>query len=159
MSQDHNPGTVAYVRADILETTTFEAIANPVNCAGAMGAGLARQFARRYPEILGPYRRACRTGTLRPGQVLLQRLAHDRNPRFVIQFPTKDHWNGPSRLKWIEDGLRHMYPALEQAGVTTVALPALGAGLGGLSWKAVKEAIETLAAVYPQVQTHVCLMP
>lgn len=159
MSQEHHPGTVAYVHADILETDSFEAIANPVNCAGSMGAGLANQFARRYPEIVGPYRRACRTGELRPGNVLLQRLDHDRNPRFVIQFPTKDHWNRPSRLQWIEDGLGHMYPTLERAGVTSVALPALGAGLGRLSWEDVKTVIERNAALHPKVRTHVCLMP
>ena len=119
------------ITCDLLASDAFQAIANPVNCVGTMGAGLARQFAKRYPEILPPYRTACRTGKLRPGQVLLHRLRQDHHPHYVVNFPTKDHFNGSSRLTWIEQGLRDMYPKLEEEGITTLALPALGTGDDG----------------------------
>ena len=152
-------GPIAIANCDILASDKFEAIANPVNCAGTMGAGLARKFAGTHPEILPAYRRACRTGKLRPGQVMLHRLRRSTNPLYVVQFPTKDHWNGNSRLAWIAEGLNHMYPQLESEEITTLALPALGTGYGNLPWHHVKALIEQAAADHPTVKTTVCLLP
>ena len=147
------------ITCDLLASDAFQAIANPVNCVGTMGAGLARQFAKRYPEILPPYRTACRTGKLRPGQVMLHRLHQDQHPHYVVNFPTKDHFNGSSRLSWIEQGLRDMYPKLEEEGITTLALPALGTGYGQLPWEHVRAIIYEAAARHVAVQTTICLLP
>ena len=147
------------VTRDLLAARDFQAIANPVNCVGTMGAGLAKQFARRYPELLPAYRTACRSGKLRPGRVMLHRLRQPEYPHYVINFPTKDHYNGSSRLAWIEDGLRDMYPRLEDKGIGSVALPALGAGYGQLPWEHVRAVMLDAAARHPSVLTTICLLP
>lgn len=150
-------GPVAYTQGNILQTAAHQAIANPVNCAATMGAGLALQFARAYPEILPPYRKACHDGDLRPGRVQILTLKRQTNPLYVVNFPTKDHWNSRSRLEWISSGLDAMYPALEDLGITSVALPALGAGYGRLPWPQVRDAVERAASAHPKVLTTVIL--
>lgn len=111
-----------------------EAIVCPVNCRGVMGKGLALQFKQRYPDNYAAYRQACLSGQLRMGQVLVyQRLGAD-NPRYIINFPTKDHWKDMSTVAHIRVGLAALSAQLLKHGIRSVALPALGCGLGGLAW-------------------------
>lgn len=125
------------VHGDIFDSPA-QVLVNPVNCHGAMGAGLAKQFWNRYPEIDPPYRVACRARTLRPGTVL---LLSARDGRTIANLPTKDHWRNPSHLDDVRQGLRALNRALAQGGFTSVAVPALGTGLGGLDWRDVEPAL------------------
>lgn len=120
-----------------------QALVNPVNCLGTMGKGLASQFKQRYPATEADYRRLCRRRLIRPGTV------HIHPPeagKTIISFPTKDDWRRPSKLEWIVDGLHDLRAKAEAARLSGVAIPALGAGLGGLPWPWVEQAIaEALA--------------
>ncbi len=125
-----------------------QTLANPVNCAGVMGAGLAREFARRYPAMMAEYRRACASRLLAPGRPLLWRpdagqQAFEIGPQdpWILQFPTKDDWRGPSRLADIDAGLAFVASHASRWGVTSLALPALGCGLGGLPFGRVQELV------------------
>jgi O-acetyl-ADP-ribose deacetylase (regulator of RNase III) len=118
-----------------------EAIVCPVNCRGVMGKGLALQFKQRYPDNYAAYRQACLSGQLRMGQVLVyQRLGAD-NPRYIINFPTKAHWKDRSTIAHIRVGLAALSAQLLKHGIRSVALPALGCGLGGLAWDMVHREI------------------
>lgn len=114
------------------------ALVNPVNCVGVMGAGLALQFKRRFPSNFAAYQDDCRSGILHPGRVTLFREAGC----WIVNFPTKDHWRDPSRLEWVESGLAYLRKVLDLDRIRSVAVPALGCGLGGLKWPDVKQAIE-----------------
>lgn len=114
-----------------------EALVNPVNCRGVMGAGLARAFAERWPEIVPPYRRACEDKTLALGTVLVHPLGHG----FVIYFPTKGHWTEKSKVSSIAMGLKSLASTVRQLELASVAVPALGCGLGGLHWVTVRPLI------------------
>ena len=63
-------------------------------------------------------------------------------PRWIINFPTKQHWRNPSKLEFVRDGLEDFVRVIESHGMTSVALPALGCGAGGLEWKAVRALLE-----------------
>lgn len=107
----------------------------PVNCVGVTGAGLAKTWADRYPDLAQDYRDLCRVHMVRPGQ---PRLIFRGNGAAVL-FPTKDHWRDASRLGWIDAGLAvlsglAMLPGL----VAHYAVPRLGCGLGGLEWPDVR---------------------
>lgn len=110
-----------------------QALVNPVNCKGVMGAGLAKQFQHLYPEIYPAYYEACRSGKLVPG-VILPTKTRTQIPEWILNFPTKDHWKGPSRLEWIEQGLIELVKVVNSLSIDLVAVPALGCGLGGLEW-------------------------
>ena len=142
---------------DLLSARDIDAITNPVNCVGIMGKGLALQFAQRFPKIITPYQRACRNATLRVGKPLLHDLGKELTPRWIVDFPTKDHWKNASRLEWIETGLQNMYSQLREVGATSVGLPALGTGLGGLTWQDVLTVIERHAHHNSDIKTVVFL--
>jgi hypothetical protein len=57
----------------------------------------------------------------------------------IILFPTKEDWRNPSKICWIENGLKSLLKAIT---TESIALPKLGCGLGGLDWKQVKPLLE-----------------
>lgn len=129
------------IRNDDIFTTRCAAIVNAVNCEGVMGKGLAAEFKRRYPSAFNEYQDACDKGLLRPGRCLVSYLEGD-GPRFAVQFPTKLFWRHPSKLAYIEAGLEDMVRLVSLHSISSIAIPALGCGLGGLSWHAVQPVIE-----------------
>ena len=129
-----------YAPVDIFSLNA-EAIVNPVNCVGVMGAGLALAFKRRYPSHFAAYRRACAAGTLRPGTVHVDDLGAGALPRYLVALPTKRHWRDRSRLGDVELSVRALAGELRRRRISSVAIPALGCGLGGLPWPAVHQII------------------
>lgn len=126
---------------DIARAPT-QAIVNPVNCVGVMGAGLAKHLARAFPDVEDDYKWACQEGWLHPGQPHLIDLRGDQMPYMMVLFPTKDHWRNPSKLEWITEGLQSLVVMCVDHQIPSIAIPALGCGLGGLSWPVVRYAIE-----------------
>ena len=111
---------------------------NPVNCVGVMGAGVARQFKERYPEMFLDYRLACRRGDVKPGKLHIFQVLDCT----IANFPTKRDWRDRSRLEDVESGLVALAECLGRLGPVRVTLPALGCGLGGLVWADVKPLIQ-----------------
>ena len=144
-------------RGDILAAQDMEAIVNPVNCVGTMGKGLALQFAHRYPEILGPYRKACQEQTLTVENPQILMVSFHRMPRYVVNLATKIHWRNPSKLEYLETGLSDMYQQLSEREITSAGIPPLGAGLGGLPWGKVLPIMEKHAAQHPDIRTCIYL--
>lgn len=118
-----------------------EAIINPVNCVGVMGKGLALAFKQRHPANFRSYKQACAAGELEPGRLLIVETGQVQ-PRLIINFPTKRHWRAKSRLDDVETGLRTLKSEVQRLSISSLAIPALGAGLGGLDWADVRAAIE-----------------
>ena len=123
-------------------TEDVEAIVNTVNCVGVMGRGIAIQFKRRFPENFKVYASACKHAEVQPGRMFVYETGILTNPKYVINFPTKRHWRGKSRMEDIESGLANLVRVITEKGITSIALPPLGCGLGGLEWSEVKPRIE-----------------
>lgn len=119
-----------------------EALVNPVNCVGVMGAGLARQFKKRFPDNFAAYREAHSNFDLRLGVMFLYDYGEDHQPRYIINFPTKDHWTDQSKMMDIKVGLKALRELIVEKNISSVSVPALGAGLGGLEWRFVRDNIE-----------------
>ena len=126
---------------DILESPA-EALVNTVNCVGVMGRGIALQFKNRYPENYKEYAQACKLNEVRPGTVFVTNTNQFQGPRYIINFPTKRHWRGKSRLEDIDAGLADLVRVVADLKITSIAIPPLGCGLGGLSWALVKARIQ-----------------
>ena len=118
-----------------------QAIVNPVNCVGVMGKGLALEFKRRFPRNFQDYAAACREKQVQPGSMFISSGETREHPGYIINFPTKRHWRDGSRLEDIRDGLRAMADDIRELGIRSVAVPALGSGLGGLDWEDVRDLI------------------
>lgn len=136
---------------DILRSGA-DIIVIPVNCVGVMGAGLAKQVLQKWPYILKDHKRFCRMNSLLPGMV---RMTSAEGGPFFALAATKDDWRDPSKLDWIESCLIEIRNEAAHfqyvAGSVTVAIPALGCGLGGLDWKDVKPLIEGTFALLPGI--------
>ena len=132
---------IVYKTGDILEEDT-EALVNTVNCVGLMGRGIALQFKKAWPENFKAYAAACQRHDVKPGSMFVFETGRLTNPRYIINFPTKRHWRGKSRIEDIEAGLEALVAAIRTRGIRSVALPPLGAGLGGLDWVEVRPRIE-----------------
>ena len=124
-------------RGNIFDSNA-QALVNPVNCRGVMGAGLAKQFANRYPRLLKEYKEDCAAGLVKLGEVKLYWMD---DGKIVVNLPTKDHWQEKSDLDMVVKGLADLNAALYDFGIESVAIPPVGAGLGGLEWEVVNEAI------------------
>lgn len=125
------------VRGDLLRDDA-QVLVNPVNTVGVMGKGLALQVKRAYPEVFRVYAAACRAGDVRPGRMHVVELP---GGRWVVNFPTKRHWRGSSRLDDVAAGLMDLARLIPALGVRTVAVPPLGCGHGGLPWPDVRDLI------------------
>ncbi len=132
---------IEYKTGDIFAEKA-EALVNAVNCVGVMGRGIALQFKRAFPENFKAYAARCRRNAMKPGHVFVFVTGQITNPRYIINFPTKRHWRGKSRMEDIESGLVSLAREIRSRGIRSVAIPALGSGLGGLSWPEVRVRVE-----------------
>jgi len=143
-----------HIRHGDLLQVPAEALVNTVNCVGVMGKGIALQFERTFPEIARPYKEACQAGSLRPGGLLvveLQPTLERALPLAIVNFATKDHWRGNSKIEWIEDGLARLVEETRRRGWRSIAVPPLGCGNGGLKWSEVCPLIEAAFEALPEV--------
>jgi len=111
-----------------------QALVNTVNCVGVMGKGVAEQFKKRFPAMFEDYKSRTDGKAVRLGEPYLY---GDRSGTQIVNFPTKDHWRSPSRLADIERGLDYLAAHIAEWGITSLALPPLGCGNGGLEWSEV----------------------
>ena len=119
---------------DIFEEDA-EALVNTVNCVGVMGRGVALQFKRQFPDNFNAYAVKCERNEIKLGQVFVFETGRIDGPRYIINFPTKRHWRSKSRLADIHTGLKSLAKVIRERGIGSLAIPALGSGLGGLDWQ------------------------
>jgi len=136
---------IEYKTGDIL-TEDAEAIVNTVNCVGVMGRGIALQFKKAFPENYKAYAAACKREEVQPGRMFIFATGQLTNPRYIINFPTKRHWRGKSRVEDIDTGLAALVEEIQARNIKSIAVPPLGSGLGGLDWTDVRSRIETAIA-------------
>ena len=129
---------------NIFEATT-QSIVNPVNCVGVMGAGLALKFKAFYPEMFTYYKEQCDAGKVRPGVIVAWALdtwhSDDYAMHYIFNVPTKIHWRDPSTMSYIRLGVDALITTMKEHDVHSVAIPAIGCGLGGLQWDEVSRTI------------------
>lgn len=113
-----------------------QTLVNAVNCVGVMGSGIALEFKSRFPEMFLDYRKRCVRRNLMPGFPYIYK--NDRIAKYVLNFPTKDHWLSDSKLEYIVDGLQYLTTHYQQWGITSIAVPPLGCGRGRLKWSVVE---------------------
>ena len=132
---------IEYKTGDML-IEEAEALVNTVNCVGIMGRGIALQFKNAFPENFKAYAAACKRNEVNPGRMFVFKTGKLTNPRYIINFPTKRHWKGKSRIEDVESGLAALAEEIRSRNIRSIAIPPLGSGLGGLDWSQVRPRIE-----------------
>lgn len=118
-----------------------------VNTVGVMGKGLASRAKYQFPDVYVKYQDVCREKKLQIGRPYLYKresflekelcLCNDCEynlKTWFLLFPTKRHWREKSDISYIEEGLKWIVENYKKEGIQSLALPALGCGLGGLDW-------------------------
>lgn len=135
---------LTYHRTSLLESQA-QTIVNTVNTVGVMGKGLAQALKQREPEMFKAYKRICDQGLLDVGKLWLWRP----QAQWILNFPTKTQWRRPSKIEYIEAGLRKFVDQYESKGIREIAFPRLGCGNGGLDWAEVKPLMHSYLADLP----------
>lgn len=122
--------SVKVVQGDMFKSSA-QTLVNTINCVGAMGKGIALEFKKRYPVMYDRYRQLCNDGLIQPGKLWLFKT----DDKWVLNFPTKEHWRNPSKKEYIEKGLIKFVETYKNKGITSIAFPMLGCNNGGLNKK------------------------
>lgn len=142
---------IEYKIGDILKEDA-EAIVNTVNCVGIMGRGIALQFKQAFPDNFKSYAAACKGNEVQPGRMFVFETRRLTNPRLIINFPTKRHWRGKSRIEDIDAGLLALSEEIRSREIRSIAIPPLGSGLGELEWSEVRPRIEAALRKFSDVK-------
>ncbi|HEV2575138.1 MAG TPA: macro domain-containing protein [Beijerinckiaceae bacterium] len=140
-----------YRRTSLFDSSA-QTLVNTVNCVGVMGKGIAKEFKLRNPNMFTAYKKICDQGLLAPGKLWLWQgeAAYQ-----VLNFPTKMHWRNPSKLEWIDAGLKKFVDNYEAMGIREISFPRLGCGNGDLDWDDVRPLMERHLTQLPiEVYVH-----
>lgn len=132
-----------------------EALVNTVNTKGVMGKGIALQFKNAFPAMFKDYAAAAKRGEVKLGHMHVWPTQALDGPEYVINFPTKGHWRARSRIRDIESGLQDLVRVIRELDISSVAVPPLGCGNGGLEWDDVEPLIRTAFDGLPEVDVRV----
>jgi O-acetyl-ADP-ribose deacetylase (regulator of RNase III) len=150
MGEGKRMATIREIRGNLFDSTC-QTLVNTVNCVGVMGRGIAFEFRHRYPDMFAAYERLCAERRLQPG--LLQLWTKEQP--WVLNFPTKNDWKRPSKLAFIEAGLRKFASTYADRGVTSIAFPRLGTANGGLSWFDVQPMMQRFLEPLPGLEVEI----
>ena len=134
---------IEFVSGDLFANVhKAQAFAHGCNCIGSMGAGIAVGFRERYPEMYLQYKAKCKSTPkeFNLGDVFLWKC--DDLPS-VFNLGTQEAvWHSRASYEAIKTALISMREIADSEGILSIAIPRIGVGYGGLSWKKVKIIVE-----------------
>jgi len=134
---------IEFARGNLLEANV-DALVNTVNTVGIMGKGVALMFKEAFPQNFRAYEAACRRSEVKVGRMFVTETNALIGPKWIINFPTKEHWRAGSKMEWIESGLADLKLVIIEKKIRSVAVPPLGSGNGGLDWQEVRPRVEAV---------------
>jgi O-acetyl-ADP-ribose deacetylase (regulator of RNase III) len=140
-----------FTKGNLLDAPV-EAVVNTVNTVGVMGKGIALMFKERFPKNYHEYVDASKTGAIQIGKMFVSATDELNGPKWVINFPTKKHWRHPTKIEWVREGLVALKDVIREKRITSIAIPPLGCGNGGLNWSDVRPLIEESLADLKDVE-------
>ena len=136
---------ILYVQGNLFQSPA-QVLVNTVNTVGVMGKGIALEFKRLFPEMYRRYRDLCERGQLDIGMLWLYKTPN----KWVLNFPTKRHWRHPSRVDYVQAGLKKFVESYPDLGIHSIAFPPLGCGNGQLDFE---------SQVKPLMEAHLRNLP
>lgn len=133
---------------DNLLTSEAQCLVNAVNCEGFMGKGIAYQFKQSFPQNNQYYLQQCKQNSCTIGEIIF----FEEQEKIIANFPTKNKWREKSKYEYIEQGLYALHQGIIKHNITSIAIPQLGCGNGGLEWRQVREMICRILGTLQNVQ-------
>lgn len=119
-----------YIEGNMFESPA-QVLVNTVNTVGVMGKGIALTFKKVYPDMYKNYRYYCENKQFEMGKLYLYKTPG----KWILNFPTKINWRNPSKIEYIEQGLKKFVASYKEKGIKSIAFPKLGCGNGGLNFE------------------------
>jgi O-acetyl-ADP-ribose deacetylase (regulator of RNase III) len=132
---------IEFTHGNLLEAKA-DALVNTVNTVGVMGKGIALMFKEAFPQNFKAYEAACKRKDVKVGHMFVTETNALIGPKWIVNFPTKEHWRADSKMEWIEAGLDDLKRVIIEKNLQSIAIPPLGSGNGGLRWQDVRPKIE-----------------
>ncbi len=145
---------ISYTTGNLLQSDA-EALVNTVNTVGVMGKGVALMFKEHFPENFKAYEKACKSKEVKLGEMFVTERKDLLGPKWIVNFPTKGHWRYPSKMEWVEEGLKDLVRVISAKNIKSIAIPPLGSGNGGLNWLEVRTSIELVLSKLDDVHVIV----
>lgn len=136
--------SVRFCSGDIFETDSDIGLAHGCNCAGAMGKGIAVEFKNRWPLMYAIYKSKCASGEFTLGDVFL--WTDKVSGRAIFNLGTQRTWRTKATIDAVEAATVRMLDRASESGVQAIAMPLIGAGLGALPAKDIKQLLVRLSA-------------
>lgn len=150
-----------FLSSSILDSNC-DYIVIPVNTKGVMEVGLAKEFAQKFPNYYEMYKDHCHNcPSFKGGDwLVIDRGEEGLEGKKFILLATKEEWRNPSKLEWIERGLISLKQYFQVIliifkDVKSLAIPAIGCGLGGLNWASVISLMETYLLEFDNLTLHI----
>lgn len=151
---------VEYRKGDLFAQPDIDCIGHGVNTKGVMGAGIAVLFRRKYPDMYRQYVLWCDLGILRPGQSMPWETADNQGrPTFIFNIASQNEPGKDATLDWLQCGVNQAIVQARQLGRDKLAIPRIGAGIGGLTWEDTKKVYEELGSIYSNFTLVVVSLP
>lgn len=140
---------ITYIKeGDIFDLKEVFNFAHGCNCAGAMGKGIALQFKKKYPKMYKEYKKLCTEKLFSLGDIFIYKYKEG----VIFNLGTQATWRTKADMNAIEVSLYKMLSHASSNNINKIALPKIGAGLGGLNWEDVKTVIEKVSKNFPQTE-------
>ena len=137
-----------FTQGDLFGGDGFRAMAHGCNCAGAMGAGIAVEFKRRFPRMFDEYRKRCKDGHFGLGDVMVW----NEKGQTIFNLATQQHWKTGAELPAVVKAVGQMVSTAEKCSIERIGLPRIGAGLGGLPWPKVRDVLRRAGEASSRVE-------
>lgn len=121
---------IYYIKGNMFDSPA-QVLVNTVNTVGVMGKGLALTFKKVYPDMFENYKHFCEHNELTIGKLYLYKT----KGKWILNFPTKTTWRKPSKIEYIEEGLKKFVSTYKSKNIKSIAFPMLGCGNGGLDFE------------------------
>ncbi len=141
---------ISYTKINLFESRA-QVLVNAVNTIGVMGKGIAFEFKKLYPDMFAKYQMYCKMGLMDVGKLQLYKT----ESKWILNFPTKKNWRHPSRLEYIEAGLKKFADTYQRLGIYSISFPMLGCGNGGLPWDSVRSLMEEYLEPLPSLEVFI----
>jgi len=132
----------SFIKGDLFATDGPRAYAHGCNCAGTMDSGVSVAFKKRWPRMFEEYHQRCADQRFRLGDVFVW----SEDEQIVYNLAIQENWKKRPKLAALKRSLSKAIELAALAGVERLALPRIGAGVGGLDWPRVKKLLTELGA-------------
>lgn len=132
--------SIIYKTGDLF-TSEAGAIGHGVNCVGAMASGIAVEFRKRFPEMHEQYVEECKYGLYSMGVAFSYYEDREDIPT-VINITSQFYPGASARYDAAISGIFDALSICKSHGISTLAIPRIACGVGGLDWNVMKVKLE-----------------